>query len=184
MNELTNYDSDNAKVDQPGMEKLKAKVGEAVEPVKAKAAQAARQAAREQKEAGASHLQTFAQAVHGAAREFESPMPKVADLIHEAGDQIDRMATNIRDKSLEDILNSVRDFARQQPALVFGGAMLAGLVLSRFLKSSTSHTRAQDDYYKGTQRNYYGSDPSYDTAREADYGVAGRPYNEQTPRPN
>jgi hypothetical protein len=177
MSDATNYDGDQT--NRPEMEKLKAKVGEAVEPVKEKAAQAA----RAQKEAGASQLRSFAQAVHGAARELESPMPKVADLIHEAGDQIDRVAANIRDKSLEDILNSMRDFARQQPALVFGGAMLAGLVLSRFLKSSTSNMTAREEYSKSAQRNY--SSQSYERAPEDDYGIdARRDYTEQRSRPN
>jgi hypothetical protein len=182
MNESTNEYGQSDERGRPGVEKLKAKVGEAVEPVKEKAAQAA----REQKEAGAGQVQKVAQAVHGAARELESQMPKVANLIHDAGDHIDRMAANIRDKSLEEIVNSVRDFARQQPALVFGGAMVVGLLLSRFLKSSPNTMASQGrDYYGGVRRDYYKSGQNYDTSPEGDYGVAaGRRYDEQTSRPN
>jgi hypothetical protein len=186
MNESTNYygQSGTAESGRQVVDNLKSKVSEAVEPVKEKAAQAA----REQKDAGATHLQMAAQAVHGAAREFESQMPKVADLIHNAGDHLDKMATNIRDKSLEEVFNSIRDFARQQPTLVFGGAILAGLLLTRFLKSSTSGNASQRDYYGAAEQDYYKSGQSVSTAPQGDYGVAaGRHYNEetsQTSRPN
>src|SRR5262245_41508610 len=89
--------------ESPAMETLKNKVGEAVEPMKEKAAQAV----REQKEAGATQLQSFAQAVHGAARELEPQMPKMANLIHEAGDQLDRFAAKVKDRSIEEMVNSV-----------------------------------------------------------------------------
>jgi hypothetical protein len=190
MNESTKYydQMGASEAGRSGAQTLKTKVGEAVEPMKEKVTEKVTQAAQQQKEAGAGHLQMAAQAVHGAACEFEQQMPRVAELIHSAGDQIDKMATNMRDKSLEEIVNSIRDFARQQPALVFGGALLAGLVLSRFLKSSPNNTaNMSGGSYKGSDRSFYKSTsaPSYDTSAQGDYGVAaGRHYNEETPRPN
>jgi len=178
----THYDQTGSSSSGPDMEKLKAKVGEAVEPMKEKAAQAV----REQKDAGAGQLHNFAQAVHGAARELEQQMPKVANLIHEAGDQVDRFASNMKDKSLEEMINSVRDFARRQPALVLGGALFAGLLLSRFLKSSPNATygsqrrsfSSSEDYLGDGEREYVS-----DTAPSGDYGVAaGRRYDEQASR--
>jgi hypothetical protein len=197
MNASMNY-QDQSGSSGAGIDKLKSKVGEAVEPVKEKAAQAV----REHQKHGASQLHTFAQAIHGAAREVEGQMPKVARLIHDAGDQLDRMAENVKDKSIDEMFRSVRDFARQQPALVLSGAVLAGIVLTRFLKSSANRNMGQNmgsqQNYQSGSRGYYThpsdmsdmsgtnlSDNQYDTSPTGDYGVgAGRRYDEQTSRRN
>ncbi len=78
--------------------------------------QGARKLAEQQKQAGADQIGGVARAVQGAAREIEQKMPQAAGFIHDAG--------------------SLNDFARTQPAVFFGGAVLAGFALSRFLKSS------------------------------------------------
>jgi hypothetical protein len=42
----------------------------------------------------------------------------------------------LRERSLDDLMQSFGRFARTQPATFFGGAVVAGFALSRFLKSS------------------------------------------------
>jgi hypothetical protein len=42
----------------------------------------------------------------------------------------------IREQSIEDVVDGVTDFARRQPMMFFGGSVLAGFALARFLKAS------------------------------------------------
>ncbi len=114
----------------------KAKLGEIGEPVKDKAIEVA----SKQKDAGAEQIQVAAKAVHGAARELESGMPEFAGYIHEVGNKLDRFASDIRSDSIDGMMSRIGDFSRNQPALLFGGAVLAGFALSRFLKSSAQNS--------------------------------------------
>jgi hypothetical protein len=63
-------------------------------------------------------------------------MPQAAGLIHDAATRLEGAAASLRDRSVDDLLRSLNDFARNQPAAFFGSAVLAGFALSRFLKSS------------------------------------------------
>jgi hypothetical protein len=119
----------------------KAKLGEIGEPVKDKAIEVA----SKQKDSGADQLQVAARAVHGAARELESAMPQFADYIHEIGGRLEQVASDVRADSIDGLMSKLGDFSRNQPALVFGGAVIAGLALSRFLRSSAQKTPYPDE---------------------------------------
>lgn len=94
--------------------------------------------AEKQKQAGADQIGGVARAVHGAAREIEQNMPQAAGFIHDAATRLEGAAASLRERSVDDLMRSLNDFARTQPAAFFGGAVLAGFALSRFLKSSAS----------------------------------------------
>jgi hypothetical protein len=100
--------------------------------------QGARKLAEQQKQAGADQIGGVARAVHGAAREIEQKMPQAAGFIHDAATRLEGAAASLRERSVDDLMRSLNDFARTQPAVFFGGAVLAGFALSRFLKSSAS----------------------------------------------
>lgn len=113
-------------------EKAKSNIAEATETAKAHA----RRIAHRQKDVGADTLGEVAGAVHGAARALESGMPQVANYVHGAAAQLDDVAKTLRHQSVDDVIEGIGSFARAQPALFFGGALLAGFALTRFLKSS------------------------------------------------
>ena len=125
---------------------VKAKIGEIAEPIKDRA----ERLAEDQKDAGSSHMKTLATAVHGAARELEGGMPKIASSVHSVAQQIEQTADDLRNRNVEDLFESFDRYARQQPALVFGGALMAGFVLSRFLKSSAAPGPVQSTGYGQT----------------------------------
>jgi hypothetical protein len=108
------------------------RLGEAVEATKAKA----RDVAEQQKRAGAGRLDTLANAVQSAAKNIEPDMPQAAGYMHDTADRLAGMSSALRERSVEDLVGQFGEFARKQPALLFGGALLAGIALSRFLKSS------------------------------------------------
>jgi hypothetical protein len=47
------------------------------------------------------------------------------------------MARGLRERGFADLIGQARSMARQQPAVLFGAAALAGFALARFIKSST-----------------------------------------------
>jgi hypothetical protein len=93
-------------------------------------------AVREQKSAGADYLSGIAQAVHRAAGEFDRDIPQAAQYIHSAAEQMESFASAVRDRDPRELVGEVQDFARRQPALFFGGAMLLGFAALRFVKSA------------------------------------------------
>jgi hypothetical protein len=103
-----------------------------IEPLK----EQAREAAEQQKAAGAEQIGSVARAVHGAAGELEKELPHAARYIHDAADRIESAAATLRERNVDDLFRSVSEFARNQPATFFGSAVFAGFALSRFLKSS------------------------------------------------
>jgi hypothetical protein len=100
----------------------------------------ARTVAEQQKKAGADQIGGVARAIHGAAHEIEQEMPHAAGFIHDAAAKLEGAADSLRERSVDDLIRSLNNFARSQPAAFFGGAVLAGFALSRFLKSSSEHS--------------------------------------------
>jgi hypothetical protein len=127
-------------------ENAKAKLGEAVEPVKEKAIEVAAQ----QKDAGADQIRIVARAVHGAASELESEMPQFAGYIHDAGQRLEQAASQLRNGNMDEMMDRLGQFARAQPLALFGGSVLAGFALTRFLKSSAQHPRMPNPGQGGT----------------------------------
>jgi hypothetical protein len=117
---------------------VRAQAGETAEAV----ADTARNAAEQQKQAGAEQLGGMAHAIHGAAREIEGQMPEAARFVHDAAAKLEGAADALRERSVDDLVEGFGRFARTQPLAFFGGAVLAGFAVSRFLKSSGQTTRA------------------------------------------
>jgi len=99
------------------------------------------QAAEQQKQTGANQIEQVAQAVHDAADELQQQMPKAAEFVHAAASRIEEGAGALRDRSLGDLIGAFNDFGRKEPLAIFGGAVLAGFAISRFLKSSADNKR-------------------------------------------
>lgn len=113
-------------------DEAKMKLQDLAEPLKEKA----QSLAQEQKDAGADQVAILARAVHGAADGLRSDMPSLAGTIHDAGARLERVASDLRSRDLNELVDDFSEFGRKQPGLVFGGAMIAGFALARFFKSS------------------------------------------------
>jgi hypothetical protein len=108
-----------------------------------------------QKEAGADYVGSIAQAVDRAAGEFEETLPQATRYIRAASGQIQGVADAIRDRNGRELLEEVRSFARRQPELFFGGALLLGFAAWRFYRSADGH------------REHAGPDRDYDVQPDA-----------------
>lgn len=95
--------------------------------------------ATEQKETGAQHVANFARAVDRAASELESSSPELARYAHKAASSVDTFSDTLRQSSVRELIDETTDFARREPAFFFGAAVMAGLTISRFLRSSEDH---------------------------------------------
>lgn len=100
------------------------------------ARETARAAIGEQQQAAASGIGDFAGVLRRAARDGSGQGAPAARLAESAADGLERLSDTLRGKDIEGVMRDVNDFARQQPALFFGAAALAGFLAMRFLKAS------------------------------------------------
>ena len=74
-------------------------------------------------------------------------MPQGAEIIHNhnAAVTFGSGAERLRQRSVDEWLQTASKFARSEPVALFGGTLLAGFALSRFLNSSRRTVRAGDN---------------------------------------
>jgi len=96
--------------------------------------------AEKQRARGADAITAFSRAMKAAAGELQEQSPAVAKHARHAARSIEGLSHSIRDRSATELIHSATDAARSQPALFFAGAIAAGFTLSRFLKSSATHS--------------------------------------------
>jgi ElaB/YqjD/DUF883 family membrane-anchored ribosome-binding protein len=85
----------------------------------------------------ADHIDAVAEALRAGVDALESNgHGAMADYWRSAADGAGRLAERIRHKPLAEAWRSTEDSVREEPALSFGGAMVAGFMIARFLKSS------------------------------------------------
>jgi hypothetical protein len=101
--------------------------------------------AEAQKAGGADRLDGLSKAVHEAADDLGHEMPKAASYIHAMADRLGDASASLRNRNIEELVGTVNDFARRQPAASFVGAMVAGFALSRLLKSTSGTDAARTD---------------------------------------
>ncbi len=116
----------------------------------------ARGFAEDQKDETANRVEGVAQALRNAAGSLDDQdQSAVAGYARQAASGLDRVSDALSNRSLDDLVETVEDFARRQPVAFLGGAALAGFVMARFAKSSSERRHA------GGQRRYPGRDEAY-----------------------
>jgi hypothetical protein len=94
------------------------------------------EAVTQRKSIGADYIGSIAQATSQAAQAFDSDLPQAARYIRQASEQIQGVADTVRERDVRELVGEVQDFARKQPTLFFGGAVILGFAALRFLKST------------------------------------------------
>jgi hypothetical protein len=150
------------KSNRPGLASAKGNLGEqaakAIEAVKT-AASGAREEARNlvsdakskaeevlsrQKDAASDQISGFARILRTAADQLqEHEDGAMAGYATQAADALDRTSRALEERDLGGLMHDVEDLGRRQPLLLFGGAMLTGFLLARFLRSSGSAGASQ-----------------------------------------
>jgi hypothetical protein len=98
----------------------------------------AKDAVQERISGGADMLGHLAAAVRAAARDLDPNAPQLAGFAREAAGRIDDLSQDMRDKSVEELIETSSDFARRQPAVLFGAAAACGFLLFRLIKSASA----------------------------------------------
>jgi hypothetical protein len=100
----------------------------------------------EQRASGADYIHNVAGLVHQAADVFDQEVPQASRYLYQAAQQLDTVAETVRTKSVNDAVSDIQDFARRQPALFFGGALLLGFAAVRVFKSSAPASGGDSSY--------------------------------------
>lgn len=127
-----------------------AEIGSTAQRLASDAAASAQSAIEEQKSLGAQYVASVAGALHRAAGEVGQELPFAAKYLHQTAEQIEGAAQTVRDRDMRELVGEVENFARRQPALFFGGAMLLGFAALRFLKSAPEGGSAMKHASGGT----------------------------------
>ena len=123
------------------------------------ATERAKGAVEERIAGGADLLGQVAASVRVAARELDPTAPQLAGFAREAAERIDEFSHDIRNKTVDELLETSSDFARRQPALLFGAAAACGFLLFRMLKTASGAVSEEADRF---------GEQSYGVARHAE----------------
>jgi hypothetical protein len=94
--------------------------------------------ANRSKAAGADAVAGVARTAEALADTVAPNSPAIAEYVRGAGQKIDRLASDLRDKKVGDLLSSAAEFGRSQPVLMLAGAALLGFALSRVVKAGVA----------------------------------------------
>jgi len=117
-----------------------------------------------QKDQVADRLGGVAGTIRDVANRLQEENQGVGQYATRAADQVDRLSHYLRDRDLNTFFRDTETFARRHPDVFLGGTFLAGLLLARFLKSSS------DRGYDGYDANAY---VSFDDGQGRRYGRSG-----------
>lgn len=102
--------------------------------------------ADQSKKAGAEAIAGVGRTAGSIADTVAQESPAIAEYVRGAGEKIDRLAADLRDKKVGELLTSATEFGRSQPVILLAGAALVGFALSRLIKAGA----AQPAEPKGT----------------------------------
>lgn len=93
-------------------------------------------AAEMRREATASRVGGYGEALHASAEHFEEQDPHIASFVHGVAERIDGVAEYLRHSDLDTLREDAEGFARRNPAIFFGGLFALGLLLGNVAKAS------------------------------------------------
>lgn len=126
------------------------------------ATQQAKSFAEENKSKIATQVTAFAGALNKAAEELErSDQGLVATYARDVAHGIDSMSTALRERGVDELMDSVQQFARTRPAAFLGAAALAGFAASRFAKASAHRTSMAAAQGAGATSSMATASPNY-----------------------
>lgn len=148
------------------MDQAREQTGQAMEQVRGSAFQMMDQ----QKHRAADSLGSVASALHQTGDNLQNgDQDAIGQYAHRAADTVDQFAQQLRDKNVDQLFSEAEQFARREPELFLGGAVLLGLLASRFLKASARRSQMRDQGY-----GQYGYNPQYRQGYgQGDYGRMG-----------
>lgn len=91
----------------------------------------------QQKHSFAGEIEGVVNALRSSASQLKNQeQGAAAGYVDNAADGLDNISHALRDQDFDALVERTEEFARHQPGVFFGGAVAAGFLLARFLKSS------------------------------------------------
>ena len=123
----------------------------------------ARSVAGEQKNLAADRVTGFADALRHASSDLdEQGQSLVSGVVRQAADGLEHVSGALRRNDVDDLVGSIEDFARRQPAVFIGSAVLAGFGIARFMKSSSDRRHGRGPGYEAGSRYETGPGTTYE----------------------
>jgi len=133
----------SATIDKPTTQQVTDKTKETIGDV----ANAAKQQADNQRERLANGIEQVAGSLRQTGEALSQRDQNLAgDYAQKAASQVERAADYLRERSVEQMVGDVQDFARREPALLLGGAFALGFLAARFLKVGGRSASRHLDY--------------------------------------
>jgi hypothetical protein len=136
----------------------KQKAGEVVEQAKQKSGEVMEQTRTrafdmmdEQKSRAAEGLGSVASALRQTGDNLRSgDQAQFGEFADRAADAVERFSGELRSKDMNELLYEAERFARREPEIFLGGAVLLGLMAARFMKASSRRSmRGTQEYGRG-----------------------------------
>jgi ElaB/YqjD/DUF883 family membrane-anchored ribosome-binding protein len=133
------------------------------------------------KDEALSELDGVASALHTAASELRrnTSSARSADLVDRLASGIETLSERFEQKEIRDIISDAEGYARNNPAVFFGGAAVLGFLAARFVKATGRRSA-----FETTDRDF-GYNRDIPTSRDLNsslYGSTRRPEFESTER--
>lgn len=98
----------------------------------------ARGAIDQRKDAATRTLGDFADAVRKAGDELgQRDQSMASQMVRQAADSLEGLSRTLSERRPEELLDTIRDFGRRNPAAFLGGALLIGVAVGRFARASS-----------------------------------------------
>ena len=120
------------------MEDIKQQTSSAARAVDEAVGRKAEEVADRSRQAGADSVARAARAAGAVADSVAADAPAVAEYVRGAAEKIERLAGDLREKKVGELLSSAAEFGRSQPVAMLAGAALVGFALSRVIKAGVA----------------------------------------------
>jgi len=94
-----------------------------------------RQTANEQGQRFAATLRDVSSQLHGMASGTTAPSGMLADVTEQAASSAHQLASSLDDRGVQGVIDDVKRFARRRPGVFIAGAVAAGIVTGRLIRS-------------------------------------------------
>ena len=167
---------------QDVVQQTQEKAGQVADQAKEQAGQVVDQAKQQatsqlasRKDQAAESLGTVADALRQSGKHLrENDQQGFAQYADKAAERVEQFSGQLRGKDVQEIVRDVERYARQQPALMLGGAFVLGLLGARFLKSTAQREDgggSSEDRYRSNQSGSYR--PGYYSGAYGNRGGSG-----------
>jgi hypothetical protein len=132
----------------------------------------------EQKESAAGTVNSAANAFRNTAQQLQGEgRTETGRYVEMFADQLQSLGYRLHNQNLDGLIREVEDFGRRSPGTLLAGSVIAGFVLTRFLKSSAGHRYDAERSYderRDQSYDYDRSSSSYRSSREDDGALLRR----------